>query len=432
VVWSFVYLALCRLVQLVVLLCRSERSKELEILVLRHELAILRRRPRRTQHRPVDRAILAALARALPRSAWTSLSVSPTTLLRWQRQLARRRWTYPHRPPGRPPLDGRVQALALRLARENPRWGYRRIVGELRSLGISVSATSVRTILTRHRLPPAPRRDELSWRKFLRQHAATTLACDFFTVEAAWLKRIYVLFFISLESRRIEFVACTANPTGAWVAQQARNLLMAIDDRGQPLRFLIHDRDAKFSGGFDHTFQSEGIAVIRTPVQAPNANAHAERWVGSVRRECLDRLLILSRRQLEHVLRVYTRHYNQHRPHRALALRPPEQANRSATPRSAPPNPRIKRTACSAASSTNTITPPDRGSISVHPDLTGHAPPPILDPPYLWFTRARVYQIPRVDVKPARFACPAAWRRSRLIDPDWPTNPTPRIELMNH
>src|SRR5206468_514011 len=228
---------------------------------------------------------------------------------RWHRQLVRRRWTYPHRPPGRPPFDRRVQALVLRLARENPAWGYRRIVGELRSLGISVSATSVRTILLRHGLPPAPQRDELSWRNFLRQHAATTLACDFFTVETAWLKRIYVLFFISLERRRIEFVACTPNPTGAWVAQQARNLRMTLDDREQGFRFLIHDRDAKFSGGCDHVFQSEGIAVIRTPVQAPNANAHIERWVGSVRRECLDRLLIFSRRQLEHVLRVYVRHY---------------------------------------------------------------------------------------------------------------------------
>jgi putative transposase len=344
VVWSFVYLALCRLVQLVVLLCRSERSKELEILLLRHELAILRRQPRRTRLRPVDRAILAALARALPRSAWTSLSVSPATLLRWHRQLVRRRWTYPHRRPGRPPLDRRIHALVARLARENPAWGYRRIVGELQNLGISVSATSVRTILARHGLRPAPQRDELSWRDFLRQQAATTLACDFFTVETAWLKRIYVLFFISLESRRVEFVACTPNPTGAWVAQQARNLLMSLDDRGQPLRFLIHDRDCKFSGGFDYVFQSDGIAVIRTPVQAPNANAHAERWICSVRRECLDRLLIFSRRQLEHVLGVYTRHYNRHRPHRALALRPPEQATKSATPLSAPPYPQLKRT----------------------------------------------------------------------------------------
>jgi transposase InsO family protein len=220
--------------------------------------------------------------------------------------------------------------------------GYRRIVGELQNLGISVSATSVRTILNRHGLPPAPQRDEHSWRGFLRQHAATTLACDFFTVETAWLKRIYVLFFLSLESRRVEFIACTTNPTGAWTAQQARNLLMEIDDREQPLRFLIHDRDAKFNGGFDHVFQSEGITVIRTPVQAPNANAHAERWVGSVRRECLDRLLIFRRRQLEHMLHIYTRHYNQHRPHRSLAFRPPDQADRTPPPR-VPACPQLSR-----------------------------------------------------------------------------------------
>jgi putative transposase len=343
-VWSFVYLALCRLVQLVVLLCRSERSKELEILLLRHELAILRRQPRRARLGAVDRALLTALARALPRSAWTTLSVRPATLLRWHRELVRRRWTYPHRRPGRPRLDRRLQVLVVRLARENPGWGYRRIVGELQGLGICVSATSVRTILLRHGLPPAPQRDELSWRSFLRQQAATTLACDFFTVETAWLKRLYVLFFLSLERRRVEFVACTANPTGAWVAQQARNVLMRLDDRQQPLRFLIHDRDAKFGGGCDHVFQSEGIAVIRTPVQAPNANAHAERWVGSVRRECLDRLLIFSRRQLEYVLRTYADHYNRHRPHRSLALRPPERGSRSATPIRAPHHLQLKRT----------------------------------------------------------------------------------------
>jgi len=271
------------------------------------------------------------------------VSVRPATLLRWHRQLIRRRWTYPHRRPGRPPLDRRLQGLVVRLARENPSWGYRRIVGELQTLGVSVSATSVRTILARHGLRPAPQRDELSWRNFLRQHAATTLACDFFTVETVWLKRIYVLFFISLERRRIEFVACTPNPAGSWVAQQARNLLMTLDDRERPLRFLIHDRDAKFSSGCDQVFQSQGIAVIRTPVQAPNANAHAERWVGSVRRECLDRLLIFSRRQLDHVLRVYARHYNRHRPHRALALRPPEQTDGDPKPLRGPPYPQLSR-----------------------------------------------------------------------------------------
>jgi hypothetical protein len=192
VVWSFVYVALCRLLQLVVLLGRSERSKELEILVLRHELAILRRQPRRVLFRPwIERSWRPSRGR-YPRSAWTGLSVRPATVLSWHRELVSRRWTYPHRRPGRPALDRRVQTLVVRLARENPGWGYRRIVGELRSLGISASATSVRTTLTAHGLRPAPQRDELSWRKFLRQHAATTLACDFFTVETAWLKRIYV------------------------------------------------------------------------------------------------------------------------------------------------------------------------------------------------------------------------------------------------
>jgi putative transposase len=309
--------------------------------VLRHELAILRRQPRRAQLRPVDRAILAALGRALPRSALGSLAVRPATLLRWHRQLVRRRWTYPHRRPGRPPLRSSGTNACLRLARENPGWGYRRIVGELQSLGVSVSATSVRAILLRHGLPPAPQGDEHSWRDLLRQHAATTLACDFFTVETAWLKRIYVLF-SSLERRRIEFVACTPKPTGAWVAQQARNLLMTLDDREQPLHFFIHDRDAKFSGGFDHVFQSEGIAVIRTPSRH-RTRTHTPSAGSAARDASADRLLIFSRRQLEHVLRVYTRHYNQHRPHRALAFQPPEQADGNPAPLRAPPYPQLNR-----------------------------------------------------------------------------------------
>jgi putative transposase len=249
--------------------------------------------------------------------------VSAATLLGWHRRLVKRRSTDPHRRTGRRPLAGRVERLVVRLARANPAWGSRRSVGEPQRLGISVSATSVRAILLCHGLPPAPQRDELSWRNFLRQQAATTLACEFFTVETAWLKPIYLLFFVSLERRRIEFIACTPNPPGARAARRARKLLMMLAAREQPLRFLIHDRDSNFSGGCDHVFQRGAIAVIGTPVQAPNANAHAERLVGSVRRERLERLLVFSRRQLEHVLRVSARHYDQHRPHRALARRPP-------------------------------------------------------------------------------------------------------------
>jgi len=233
------------------------------------------------------------------------------------------RWSYPYTKPGRPPLDASVRALILRLARENPRWGYRRIVGELKGLGVVVSATTVRTVVTDAGLPPAPARVGMSWRAFLRQQAATTLACDFLTVETAFLQRIYVLFFISLATRRVEYVACSANPDGAWTAQQARNLMMRFDD-GQPFQLLIHDRDSKFSGGFDEIFRSQGVRVIRTPVRAPNANAHAERWVRTVRADCLDHLLIFGRRHLDRVLGVYVRHYNEHRPHRALGLAPPD------------------------------------------------------------------------------------------------------------
>jgi transposase InsO family protein len=222
------------------------------------------------------------------------------------------------------PVDASVRELILRLARENSAWGYVRIVGELRKLGIGVSATLVRNVLRNAGIPPAPQRGQLDWRSFLRQHAAATLACDFFTVDTVLLRRLYVLVFICIGSRRIEYVACTSNPGGAWMLQQARHLLLDLDGRDQRPRFLIHDRDAKFSHAFDGIFQSQAMRVIRTPIQAPNANAHVERLVGSIRRECLDRLLVLSRRQLDRLVRVYVQHYNEHRPHRALDLQAPE------------------------------------------------------------------------------------------------------------
>jgi putative transposase len=182
----------------------------------------------------------------------------------------------------------------------------------------------VRNVLRAAGVPPAPQRGQQDWRSFLRQHGETTLACDFLTVDTVLLRRLYVLAFICIGSRRIEYVACTSNPDGRWILQQARNLLMNLDDRGQRPRFLLHDRDAKFSRAFDTIFHNQGIKTIKTPIRAPNANAHIERWVGSIRRECLDRLLILGRRQLEHVLRAYVRHYNEHRPHRPLDLQAPD------------------------------------------------------------------------------------------------------------
>jgi putative transposase len=214
--------------------------------------------------------------------------------------------------------------LVLRLAGENPRWGYQRIVGELCGLGITVSATTVRKILREAGLGPAGERAGLSWRAFLRAQARSMLAVDFFTVETLSLQRLYVLFFIELASRRIHFAGCTASPTGAWVTQQARQFAWRLSERSTPLRFLIRDRDSKFTRDFDTVFASEGVEIIRTPIRAPRANAIAERFVRTVRCECLDWLLIVNRRHLERVLRVFVDHYNSHRPHRSLNLAPPE------------------------------------------------------------------------------------------------------------
>jgi putative transposase len=188
---------------------------------------------------------------------------------------------------------------------------------------VRVSATTVAKILRQADLPPARARAGPSWREFLRAQAQSMIACDFFTVETLWLGPLYVLFFIELGSRRVHLAGCTANPSGTWAAQQARQLAWSLSERLTPIRFLIHDRDSKFSNVFDEAFRSEGVEIIRTPFRAPKANAFAERWVGTVRRDCLDWILIVSRRQLEHVLRVYVDHYNGHRPHRALDLTPP-------------------------------------------------------------------------------------------------------------
>jgi putative transposase len=290
--WSLCYLVLRRVLQLAALRFRSQGFKELESVVLRHELAVLRRQLARPELRPADRVFLAAASRLLPRTSWRSFVVSPTTLLRWHRRLVARRWTYPGG-VGRPPIGGDIRELVLRLARENPRWGYQRIVGELGGLGVAVSATTVRELLRNAGLGPAGERAGLSWRGFLRAQAHGMLAVDFFTVETVWLQRLYVLFFIELGSRRVHLAGCTTNPSGAWVAQQARQLAWALAERSTPVRFLIRDRDSKFTR--DIVFRSEGIEIVRTPVWAPKANAIAERFVRTVRAECLDWLLILNR-----------------------------------------------------------------------------------------------------------------------------------------
>jgi putative transposase len=322
------YLTLCRSIQLLVLLARGDGAKDLEILVLRQQLTVLRRQVPRPRFEPADRALLAAISRMLPRSGWSCFMVKPETLLRWHRRLVAGAWTYPHRQTGRPPLDQEVQQLIVRLARGNPRWGYRRIQGELLRLGMHVSATAIRTTLRRHRLDPTPRPTTTTWRAFVRQQAAGIVACDFFTVDTVWLRRLYVLFFIELDTRRIHVGGVTANPDGGWVTQQARNLLLVLEERGRRVRFLLRDRDAKFPRSFDDVFRSEGGEVLVTPVRALQANAYAERWVRTVRAECLDWLLIVGRGHLEQVLGVYTQHYNCHCPHRALGLQSPQPSAR--------------------------------------------------------------------------------------------------------
>jgi putative transposase len=321
---SLLYILTRRMLELVALRSRSGRSKDLEIVVLRHELAILRRQVARPELADADRVFLAAASRVLPRRRWLSFFITPGTLLRWHRRLMARRWTYPRRGRGRPSLDPELVALILRLARENPRWGYLRIQGELGGLGVRVGATTIRRVLARAGLDPAGRRFGRSWRAFLRTQAAGILATDFLTVDTVLFRRLYVLVFIELDTRRVHLAGVTAHPTAMWVTQQARNLAIRLGDVLSDRKFLIHDRDALFAGSFDQVFRSEGLRVIKTPVQAPRANAICERWIGTLRRECMDWILIVHRRQLEAVLAEYIRHYNAHRPHRALGLHPPE------------------------------------------------------------------------------------------------------------
>jgi transposase len=298
---------------------RSLRKLEIENAVLRHQLHILQRTTK-PRFRRFDRILLAAASRVLPRQRWHSFLVTPQTLLRWHRQLVKWKWTYPHRSPGRPQIDTELRDLIVRLAKENPRWGCIRIQGELRKVGIEVGATTIRRILRRAGLGPASRRGP-SWAEFLCAQAEGILACDFFTVDTLFLRTFYVLFFIEIGSRRVHLAGITDRPGSGWVAQQARNMAVAGDLEDK--RFVIHDRDTKFAGPADEVFGTEGLRVIRTPVQAPNANAFPERWVRTVREDCLDHLLITSRRHLERVLRRYIVHYNGERPHRSLQLSAP-------------------------------------------------------------------------------------------------------------
>jgi transposase InsO family protein len=312
------YLIFVRLLGWLALLARSDASKEAEILVLRHQLAVLRRQVARPRPSWADRAMIAALARVLPRSRRIGLFVTPGTVLRWHADLVKRRWTYKRTQPGRPSTRPTIRELVLRMAAENPGWGYRRIAGELANLGRRIAPSTVWAILKKAGIDPAPRRSGPAWGEFLRAQAEGILACDFFHVETITLTRLYCFAVVEHATRRVHVLGMTANPTAGWVAQQARNLLMDLGERAGSFKFMIRDRDSKFTALFDEVFRAEGIRIVLTASKAPRMNAIMERWVGNVRREILDRILIINAAHLRKVLTEYEDHFNAHRPHRTL------------------------------------------------------------------------------------------------------------------
>jgi transposase InsO family protein len=346
VLFSIVYVLAQRLFGLIALRGRGEEGKDVELLVLRHEVAVLRRQVTPPRLEPKDRVVLAVLSRLLPRDRWHARIVTPATLLRWHRELVARHWTYPRlrvSRGGRPPTAAVIRTLVVRLARENPTWGHRRIHGEIFGLGYRLSPATVWNILDRAGIDPAPRRTGPTWRQFCTMQAKSMLACDFAHVDTVMLRRIYVFFVIEVATRRVHLLGVTRHPTGAWVTQQARNFLMGLDDRAEAFRFLVRDRDSKFTDSFDAVFAGSGISVLKTPPRAPRANTYAERWVGTLRRECLDRVLVVGERHLVTVLSSYVAHYNRHRPHRSLGQRPPDAPTFSTDPTGVPTNTRIDR-----------------------------------------------------------------------------------------
>jgi len=312
----------------------SEAQKDIQILLLRQQVRVLQRKARQPKRfSRFEKTLLAVLVAKMKRITGdfhseleSVLLFKPDTVLRWHRELVCRKWTFKRKPSvGRPKISLELTALVLRLARENPRWGYDRIEGELLKLGYAIDRSTIRNLLKQHGIPPVSKRQPKStWRTFLRHYQHQIFACDFFTVETLWLKTVYVLFFIELGTRRVHVAGCTEHPTSVWVTQQARQLCWTLEDRKPTICYLLHDHDTKFPASFDQVFAAQQIEVIRTPIRAPNANAFAERWVRSVRQECLNHLLIVNERHLKAVLQEYSSYYNQRRPHQGLGQHFPE------------------------------------------------------------------------------------------------------------
>jgi hypothetical protein len=326
VLLSLAYRLVRCLFGLLAVLVRSDLSKDVELLVLRHENQVLRRQLRgRLRWDHADRLWLAALSRLVSRRRWPQVfPVAPATILRWHRGLVARKWDYTsRRGPGQPSTGASVKTLIIRMARENPTWGHRRIQGELARLGHAIAASTVWEILHAAGIDPAPLRAGPTWREFLGAQAHAIIACDFLVVETVLLKRLHVLVFIEHGARRLHLAGVNAHPTGQSAAQQARNLAMDLGDRLGTLRFLVHDRDPLFTAAFGEVFRSEGLRVITTLPRTPRMNAICERVIGTLRRELLDRTLILGERHLAVVLREYVAHYNGHRPHQSRRQRPP-------------------------------------------------------------------------------------------------------------
>ena len=320
---------------------RAQHDKDIEILLLRQQLRILQRNqpraPRISRWEKLTLLVLVSKLTTMTNGARARLGhvvllFKPETLLKWHRELVRRKWTFTNRAKrGRPPTATELAALILRLAKENPTWGYGKLEGELLKLGHDIGRSTIRDVLKREQVPPAPHRAKQgsSWRTFLTHYKEQMLACDFFTIETAWLRTIYVLFFLELGTRRVHLAGCTAHPTAAWVTQQARQMSWTLQEEGLPIRFLLHDRDAKFPASFDHVFKADNVTIIRTPFQSPKANAFAERWIRSVREECLDHVLILGERHLDRVLKEYVTYFNHGRPHQGIGQQIPAGDKRS-------------------------------------------------------------------------------------------------------